>query len=82
MEEVIEEYVMSFDDSRGVVVNCAYCPVYDRPVADPFREIVKLAMLSDVLINRDESTEDFYKVCTETSVEGYCEKKYIAVPLM
>ena len=34
---------------------------------------------SKVFIYEDESTEEFYKVCTATGLEGYCMKKFISV---
>lgn len=34
---------------------------------------------SKVFIYEDESTEEFYKVCTATGLEGYCVKKFISV---
>lgn len=32
-----------------------------------------------VFIYEDESTDEFYKVCTATGLEGYCMKKFISV---
>ena len=34
---------------------------------------------SKVFIYEDESTDEFYKVCTATGLEGYCMKKFISV---
>ena len=34
---------------------------------------------SEVQINLDESTEEFYKVVTPSGIEGYCMKKFIEV---
>ena len=34
---------------------------------------------SNVFVYEDESTEEFYKVCTATGLEGYCMKKFISV---
>ena len=34
---------------------------------------------SKVFVYEDESTEEFYKVCTATGLEGYCMKKFISV---
>ena len=38
-----------------------------------------IARDSKVFIYEDESTEEFYKVCTATGLEGYCMKKFISV---
>lgn len=34
---------------------------------------------TNVLIDDAESTEDFYKICTETGLEGFCVKQFITV---
>lgn len=34
---------------------------------------------SEIEINLAESTEDFYKICTVSGLEGFCMKKYIKV---
>lgn len=34
---------------------------------------------SKVFIYENESTDEFYKVCTATGLEGYCMKKFISV---
>ena len=34
---------------------------------------------SKVFVYEGESTEEFYKVCTATGLEGYCMKKFISV---
>lgn len=38
-----------------------------------------IARDSKVFIYEYESTEEFYKVCTATGLEGYCMKKFISV---
>ena len=38
-----------------------------------------IARDSKVFIYEDESTDEFYKVCTATGLEGYCMKKFISV---
>jgi len=32
---------------------------------------------AEVEIDELESTDDFYKICTASGVEGYCMKKFI-----
>lgn len=34
---------------------------------------------ADVIIDVDESTDSFYKVCTEAGAEGYCKKDFITI---
>ena len=35
--------------------------------------------LSKVMVDMAESTNDFFKVVTETGIEGFCMRKYIAL---
>lgn len=62
----------------GVVTNCALLNVRKNPAIDA-AVIATIARDSEVEIDENESTEDFYKVCTATGVEGYCMKPYIEV---
>lgn len=63
---------------HGVVIDCAKLNVRELPNPDaPVVTIIKAS--SKVLVDETESTDDFYKVCTETGIEGYCMKKFIAV---
>ena len=32
-----------------------------------------------VMVDEEESTNEFYKVCTENGIEGFCMKKYITL---
>lgn len=41
--------------------------------------ITVLTKDAEVKVNLTESTEDFYKVCTASGLEGYCMKKFIVV---
>jgi uncharacterized protein YgiM (DUF1202 family) len=34
---------------------------------------------STVVIHEDDSTDEYYKVCTASGFEGFCMKKYISV---
>lgn len=71
---------MSSVQDQGTVVGCNDLPILDAPNGDA-EFVAWLPMLTQVMIDHDKSTEDFYKIYTATSLEGYCEKKYIAIPL-
>lgn len=62
----------------GVVTDCLKLRVRKQPNTTA-GVICEIDALSEVQIDKTKSTEEFYKVCTETGVEGYCMKKYIAV---
>lgn len=60
------------------VVNCT--KLYVRSDATVDSEPVGIIDRgSEVFIYEDESTEEFYKVCAATGLEGYCMKKFISV---
>lgn len=62
----------------GVVVGCLHLKVYESP--DQEDEIVTvITALTEVMVDMDASTDDFYKICIAAGIQGYCEKKYIAL---
>lgn len=63
---------------EGVVSGCAQMYVRSEASVDsePLGIIKRDAK---VQIDEAESTVDFYSVCTETGLEGFCMKKFIAV---
>lgn len=63
----------------GVVVNCQKLRVRSEASADTDNTIAVLDALSEVTVDEDASTEDFYKVCTAAGMEGFCMKKFIAL---
>lgn len=62
----------------GMVTDCLKLNVRKNPSTDA--EVLTIVdALSNVMVDMDTSTDAFYKVCTETGVEGYCMKKYIVL---
>lgn len=74
---------MSSTSVRGVVTNCLRLQVLEYP--DEGAPVVgSIPALTEVIIENDEfdfEFSDYYKICTVTSLEGYCLKQFIAVPL-
>ena len=74
---------MSSASVRGVVANCLRLQVLEYP--DEGAPVAgSIPALTEVMIENDEldfEFPDYYKICTATSLEGYCLKKFIAVPL-
>lgn len=77
VEEPVEE-VVETPSKVGVVTGCEKLRVRKGPnaTADVICEIAKSTA---VIIDEEASSNDFYKVCTESGVEGFCMKKFIAV---
>lgn len=65
-------------EKYGMVVDCIKLNVREAPSIDA--EIVcEIDCSSDIIVYEEESTEEFYKVCTAAGVEGYCMKKFIKI---
>lgn len=60
----------------GVVVNCRKLNVRTEPDKNS-EAICTIDAGAEVIIDEAESTEEFYKVYTETGVEGFCMREYI-----
>lgn len=60
----------------GVVVDCTKLNVRQEPRKDA-AVVCEIPANSELTIYEDESTEDFYKVCTAAGAEGFCMRKFI-----
>lgn len=78
-EDPNEESQESANETKyGVVADCENLNVREAP--NPDATVVKIIDKdSEVMIDESESTDDFYKVCTASGVEGFCMKQFIAV---
>lgn len=65
-------------DVVGKVVECEQLNVRKDSKKDS-DVLCIIAKDSEVQINQNESTEEFYKVVTPSGIEGYCMKKFIEV---
>ena len=63
----------------GIVANCEKLNLRRSPLkdSDGANIITELLLGVAVVIDEDESTPDFYKVTTETGLEGYCMRRFI-----
>jgi hypothetical protein len=75
-ETASAEVTKSF--TTGVVTDCLKLNVRKKPSADA-EVLVTIDALSKVMVDMAESTNDFFKVVTETGIEGFCMRKYIAL---
>ena len=62
----------------GFVDNCECLRVRKESNVDS-EELCIINKLSEVVIDLDNSTDDFYKVKTSEGVEGFCMKKFITI---
>lgn len=69
---------MKTEDMLIGVVNCLRLHIHSEP--DLESEIVcKIRYLSEVIIDLDNSTEEFYKICTAIGAEGFCQKELVTI---
>ena len=78
--EQIEEIIPSTPEPtehKGIVA-CEQLYVRSEPTANA--EPLGIIKRDDIVtIYEDESTEEFYNVCTESGLDGFCMKKFITV---
>ena len=61
---------------EGVVANCAKLNVRAEP--DAYADVVYvLDVMSEIAIDVSKSTNEWFKVCTASGVEGYCMRKFV-----
>ena len=76
VEAVIEPEVDAPITIPGMVIGCGKLNVRKEP--KPTAAIVcEIMGNTELVINVNESTEDFYKIHTAAGVEGFCMKKFI-----
>jgi hypothetical protein len=64
----------------GKVVDCAQLNVRTEPsLSAELATDRPLKRNAELMIYPDESTDDFYKICTESGINGYCLKKFIEI---
>lgn len=78
--ETVEEKPMEIETKRifGVVTDCLCLNIRSGPSSDS-QILSELQCLSEVEIDNNKSTEDWYHICNASGIEGYCMKKYIAI---
>ena len=60
------------------IVNCLRLNIYSEPDLDS-EIICKVRYLTEIKMDLDESTDNFYKVYAAIGVEGFCLKEFETV---
>ena len=77
-EPVVEPVIDEPEPIIGVVTDCLKLNV--REFATKNADILGVIdAATELVIIEEESTKDFYKICTSTGLEGYCMKKFISI---
>lgn len=79
VEETVETKSIS-KTVEGMVVGCAKLNV--REEANLFSDVVcTLNVTSEIEIDLEKSTKDWFYICTASGIEGYCMRKYVEAHL-
>lgn len=78
--EVVAPIISEIETPKnlGKVIDCVKLNVREEPNTKA-SVIFEINVGSTVFIDETCSTDDFYKICTEHGVEGYCMKKFIEI---
>lgn len=60
------------------IANCLRLSIYSEPNIDS-EIICKVRYLTEVEIDLDNSTDNFYKIYTAIGAEGFCLKKFVTI---
>lgn len=74
----LEQCEPSSEPKFGFVINCEFLNVFEAPNKNA-DILAKLIEGAKVMVDFNESTDEFYSVFTETGVEGYCMKQFVEV---
>ena len=73
-----EESQNSEDVKIGFVTNCKKLNVREEPRIDA-TIVCEVDYQTELMIDENESTEEFYKVFTAAGIEGFCMKNFITI---
>lgn len=73
-----EESQNSEDVKMGFVTNCKKLNIREEPRTDA-TIVCEVDYQTELMIDENESTEEFYKIFTAAGIEGFCMKKFITI---
>ncbi len=69
---------MKTEGTQIGVADCLRLHIHAEPSLDS--EIVcKVRYLTELMVDLNNSTEDFYKVYTAIGAEGFCQKEFVTI---
>lgn len=78
LENTIEEPKNEDLSVVGIVTNCIKLNIRNEPQSGALI-ICDVPALTELLISMDASTDEWYSICTESGIEGFVMKKFVAV---
>lgn len=79
IEEETEEVEQSYSYIKGIVRSKRLALRTSPDTSSNKNIISELNEKSDIMVNVDKSTNEFYMVVTSSGIEGYCMKKFIEI---
>ena len=77
-EEPILDIEAKPEPKIGSVVDCKMLNVRKEPSIES-EVLCEISWSTELMIYEEESTDEFYKICTASGIEGYCMKKFISI---
>lgn len=77
-DNFLKDDYRSEDVKIGFVTNCQKLNVREEPKTDS-AIVCEVDYQTELMIDENESTEEFYKVFTDAGIEGFCMKKFITI---
>ena len=77
-EPVPEKEPEAKKEIAGIVTNCVRLNVRKEPNFDA-DILCTIDVSTNLIIDEEESTDEFYKICTSAGIEVYCVKTYITI---
>ena len=62
----------------GVVIGCGRLNIRKEPSTSA-TILCEVSLKSELIIDPNKSTDDWYSVCTPAGVEGFCMKQFVAL---
>lgn len=65
-------------DVIGAVIGCGRLNIRKEPNTSA-KILCEVTLKSELIIDPDKSTDEWYSVCTPAGVEGFCMKQFVAL---
>lgn len=78
INEDVELMNTNQDIKIGIVTGCKRLNVREEPKTDA-SVICEVKFQTELMIDENESNDEFYKIFTASGIEGFCMKKFITV---
>lgn len=62
----------------GLVTDCDKLNIRERPTVES-PVVCEVVCQAELVIDEKGSTEQFYKVCTDAGIEGFCMREFITI---